>query len=329
MKKTFRVSAGLAEFKKNFFISIDDIVFGEAAGSVFYGPGEDEILSDLEKARYFLEGADLKSVGIFEEIEKLDINRVSKAAVSGLALNYISRIESVYPWQIMHLDEPSRIRTSFTVSLDDPDEMYAQIKTSPYPLIKVKLGGDGDEHLVEKLTNISGKLFRVDANGGWTPETAEKMVHYLDRLDMELVEQPTGLDYINEWKYIKGRSKINFIIDEGLHTIDDYRQYSDYIDGVNIKMAKTGGILPAIKIAEQARRDKLKVMLGCMVESSVALSQAVYMASLAKYYDFDGPLLLKDRIADGIDFNLEKISVDEDIIGGPRVKKEFLDVANY
>ena len=323
------MSAGLAEFKKNFFISIDDVVFGEAAGSVFYGPGEDEILSDLEKARYFLERADLNSVGIFEKIEKLNINRVSKAAVSGVALNYISRIKSVYPWQIMHLDEPSRIRTSFTISLDDPDEMYAQIKTSPYPLIKVKLGGDGDEHLVEKLTNISGKLFRVDANGGWTPETAEKMVHYLDRLDVELVEQPTGLDYINEWKYIKGRSKINFIIDEGLHTIDDYRQYSDYIDGVNIKMAKTGGILPAIKIAEQARRDKLKVMLGCMVESSVALSQAVYMASLAKYYDFDGPLLLKDRIADGIDFNLEKISVDEDIIGGPRVKKEFLDVANY
>ena len=323
------MSAGSAEFKKNFFISIDDVVFGEAAGSVFYGPGEDEILSDLEKARYFLERVDLNSVGIFEKIEKLNINRVSKAAVSGVALNYISRIKSVYPWQIMHLDEPSRIRTSFTISLDDPDEMYAQIKASPYPLIKVKLGGDGDEHLVEKLTNISGKLFRVDANGGWTPETAEKMVHYLDRLDVELVEQPTGLDYINEWKYIKGRSKINFIIDEGLHTIDDYRQYSDYIDGVNIKMAKTGGILPAIKIAEQARRDKLKVMLGCMVESSVALSQAVYMASLAKYYDFDGPLLLKDRIADGIDFNLEKISVDEDIIGGPRVKKEFLDVANY
>ena len=302
-------------------------MFGEAAGSVFYGPEEDEIFSDLEKARDVLESADWKTVGLLEEIDQLDINHVSKAAVSGLAVNYLSQINSINPWELIHIEAPPRIRTSFTISLDDPDEMYAQIKVSPYPLIKIKLGTDHDERLIEKLSNISGKLFRIDANGGWIPETAERMIHYLNRLDVELVEQPTGLDYIGEWKYIKGRSKINFILDEGLNTIDDYYLFCDKIDGVNIKMAKTGGILPAVRIAERARRDKLRVMLGCMVESSVALSQAVYMASLGEYYDFDGPLLLKDMIADGLYFNLEKISVDEDIIGGPKVKKEFLDVA--
>ena len=118
---------------------------------------------------------------------------------------------------------------------------------------------------------------------------------------------------------------MSLLIDEGLNTIDDYHRFCDHVDGVNIKMAKSGGAVPALRIALQARRDKLRVMLGCMVESSVALAQAVYMASVADYCDFDGPLLMENLIADGIDFNLDKISVDEDIIGGPRIKKEFLD----
>jgi len=327
LKRTFRVSGGSAEFRKNYFMSIDGMVFGEAAGSVFYGPGEEEISNDLETARSFLESMDFASPHVLKEIDDLEINPVSKAAATGLAINYLSRIKQVYPWNILNLDEPPRIRTSFTVSIDDPDEMYDQIDRSPYPIIKIKLGGDNDMELVDKLSGISGKLFRIDANGGWSPETAEEIIYYLDNLDVELIEQPTGLDNINDWKHIKGRSKIKLFIDEGLNTLEDYERYCDYIDGVNIKMAKSGGASGALRLAARARHDKRAVMLGCMVESSVALSQAVYMASAADYFDFDGPLLLKDMFADGIDFNLDKISVDEDIIGGPKIKKEFLDAA--
>ncbi|PKK83557.1 MAG: hypothetical protein CVT49_07955 [candidate division Zixibacteria bacterium HGW-Zixibacteria-1] len=259
------------------------------------------------------------------DLTGLEINPVSKAAVSGLIVNYLSKTKSIFPWKVIGLDAPPRMKTSFTVSLDDTDKMYDSIASSPYPIIKIKLGSPDDEKLILRLSEISGKVFRIDANGGWQPDMAERMVYLLNRLDVQLIEQPTDLKYIRDWKYIKDHSKASLILDEGLSTLDDYRNYSDYIDGVNIKMAKSGGITEAVRIARQVRRDKLKVMLGCMVESSVALSQAVYMASLADYLDFDGPLLLKSMIAGGIDFNLENVYVDEDIIGGPKIKKEFLD----
>ena len=325
LKSTFRVSAGSADFRKNYFITIDYEVFGEAAGSVFYGPNEEQIRADLETAGLFLKDSNIRTPAVLDELADLEINTVSRAAVSGLIVNYLSKVNSVFPWRLFGLDEPSRLITSYTISLDDPAKMYDRIVASPYPVIKIKLGSDNDEELIKALAMIMGKVFRIDANGGWDPEKAERMIYLLNNLDIQLIEQPTDIKSIHDWKYIKGHSKIPLILDEGLNTLDDYIRYGDHIDGVNIKMAKSGGITEGIKIARRARRDKLKVMLGCMVESSVALSQAVYMASLADYYDFDGPILLEEMIAGGIDFNLEKVSVDEDIIGGPKIKKEFLN----
>ncbi len=149
------------------------------------------------------------------------------------------------------------------------------------------------------------------------------MIFLLSKLDVQLIEQPTSLDYITEWKYLKGRSKIPVMIDEGLHNLQNYFQYADYVDGVNIKMSKSGGFLEAKKIALAARKDKRKVMLGCMVESSIGIAPALYLSSLADYFDLDGPLLLDEDIADGINFNLDKIMVTEDIIGGPKLKEKY------
>lgn len=258
------------------------------------------------------------------DINDLSINPVSKSALVGAALHKLSSEKGLFPWELLKLDEPGKIRTSYTISIDKSDQMYDEIAESPYPIIKVKMGFDDDELLVNELKKISGKRIRIDANGGWEPEKAESMIHCMDKLDVEIIEQPTKIEHIRDWKYIKGSSKVSFFIDEGLNTIEDYHRYSEYVDGVNIKMSKSGGIIEARNIAAQAKKDKIKVMLGCMVESSVGISQAVYLSSLADYFDLDGPLLLKEDIAIGIDFNLERITIGEDIIGGPRIKREYL-----
>jgi L-alanine-DL-glutamate epimerase-like enolase superfamily enzyme len=222
------------------------------------------------------------------------------------------------------VDAPGTIRTSYTVSIDDPEAMYDEIVSSKYPMIKIKMGFEDDEKLLGMLKDISGRVFRVDANGGWTPDKAERMVYQLDRLGVEFIEQPTGVEHISEWRYIKGRAGIGLFIDEGLRTIDDYNRYSDYVDGINIKLAKSGGVIEALRLARRARRDKRKVMFGCMLESSVAISQAVYLASLADYFDLDAPLLLEEDVAEGINYEMEEMTVDETIIGGPRIKRKFL-----
>ncbi len=281
-------------------------------------------MADLKIAVEYFESKKKLSANDFFELATLEINPVSKAAMTAAALHYISGQIKSYPWAVLELDEPVRIETSFTVSIDTPEKMAAEIRDCRYPIIKIKMGFDGDEILVELLNENPDRLYRIDANGGWDLEKAEKMIHLLSEINVELVEQPTVPEYAREWRYLKKGKKVPLFIDEGLGTAAEYNHYAEYVDGINIKMAKSGGIIEAVKIARMARRDKIKIMLGCMVESSVGIAPAVYLSSLADYFDLDGPLLMNQDIATGLNFNLEKIEITEDIIGGPKIKDEFL-----
>ncbi len=234
-------------------------------------------------------------------------------------LHYLSGKGNKFPWEILGLNEPKKIESSFTVSITDVDKMLDEIKSVPYSIIKIKLGFEGDEQLLKELENISGKLFRFDANGGWNLEKAEKMIYFLDRLEYDLLEQPTMIEHIKEWPHLKGRKKCRIFADEGLYTIDNYYEYCDFVDGINIKMPKSGGIIEAVKIARQAKKDKREVMLGCMIESSVGISQSVYLSSLADYFDLDSPMLIKQDIASGLIYDGHRLMVGEDIMGGPRL----------
>jgi len=291
---------------------------------VAYGPSEEEIMAGLLRGAEMAGRAERADFDLINEIAATDeICAPARAAITTALLHKLSGDSGQYPWEILGIDPPEEIRTSFTVSIDDPERMLAEIKACGYPIIKIKAGFDGDEQLIQKLRDIPGKLFRVDANGAWSMEKTEKMLYYLNRAPVELLEQPTAIGDIIHWKYLKRQSKINLILDEGLNDLEDYYRYADYLDGINIKPAKSGGVIEALRLARRAGRDHRRVMFGCMVESSVGISPAVYMSSLAQYFDLDGPLLLKDDIADEIDFMLDIITVDENIIGGPKIKSEI------
>lgn len=311
--------------KRNAFISIDNINFGEAAGSVYYGPDEKQVISDIKVGITHLLPIDNPSIADLFELNSLKINPISKSGLMAVLLHKISLDKDQFPWDIVELAEPADINTSITVCISDPDTMLEEIKISAYPIIKIKLGFDGDEKVVEGLENITGKVIRIDANGGWSPERAEEMIYYLSNCGVELVEQPTSIEFIREWKNIKGKSKALLFVDEGLNNLNDYYRYADFVDGVNIKLSKSGGIIAAKDICRQAQKNKLKVMLGCMVESSIGISQAVYLSSMADYFDLDGPILLKNNISSDIVYNREKIYVDSNIIGGPKIDEKYLE----
>ncbi len=303
---------------------MDEQYAGECSGSIIYGPKEDEILRDLQIAMKYLETLKSADAGTLEEVDSLNINPVTKAGVLTAVLHKISGDKEQFPWQVLGVDPPGKISTSYTVSIDNPDSTLESIKATPYPIIKLKMGSDYDDDIIRVMKQLSEKIFRVDANGGWEPDKAERMVHKLSRLNVEIIEQPTGVEYIGEWPHIKGSNNACLMVDEGLFTVTDYEKYCDYVDGVNIKMAKSGGVVEAIKIAQRAKKEGRKVMFGCMVESSVAVSQAVYLASLGNFFDLDGPLLVRHDTADGLIYKNETINVDENIIGGPKLKKEFI-----
>ncbi len=326
LKKKFAVSKGSAEVKTNVLTILNNRYAGEAAGSVYYGPSVEQMEADLAKGIEYLKTAEPVTVRTLEAINEYDIHPAARAALTGMVLNYLSGESQRYPWEILSLGTPVGIKSSFTVGIDDPAQMIASIKASNHPIIKIKLGTQEDVRIIEGLKDVIGKDIRVDANGGWKPEQAEEMIFRLSKQGVRIIEQPTDPEYIEEWKHLKGRGTgAELIIDEGLRTLEDYERFADHIDGVNIKMEKSGGILEAIRIARKARKDKKKVMLGCMVESSVGIAQSVYMSSLADYCDLDGPQLIEQGIASGITYQRERIEVDREIIGGPRLKRDVVE----
>ncbi len=326
LKKKFAVSKGEAIVKTNILTILNNRYNGEASGSVHYGPSVEEMVADLRKGIEVLNSREQITIATLEEIDRFDLHPAARSALLGAVLNYLSGESKRYPWEILELGTPVGIKSSMTIGIERPADMIESIRQSDYPIIKIKMGNEEDVMILDSLDQVAGKEIRVDANGAWSCAKAEEMIYYLSKQGVTIIEQPTDAEFVQEWPHLKGKAEeVELIMDEGMNTVEDYRRYREYIDGVNIKMEKCGGILHGVLLARAAQADKKKVMLGCMVESSVGIAQSVYMSSLADYFDLDGPLLLEDDIAHGILYDRESIRVDREIIGGPKLRREILD----
>lgn len=326
LKKKFAISGGEADAKTNVLALMNNRYSGEAAGSVAYGPPVEDMEIELRTGAELLAKATHFDINTLSIIDEFEIHPVARSALICMVLNYLSGESKKYPWELLSLGAPVGIKSSITVGIDEPEAMLESLAESDNPIVKVKLGCDRDAEIIDAMSAIQGKAIRVDANGAWSLEKAEEMIYYLARNGVTIVEQPTDIDHIEEWQRLKGKYKeVELVLDEGLNNYEDYLKHSEFIDGVNIKMEKCGGILQGIRIANKARADKRKVMLGCMVESSIGIAQSLYMSSLADYWDLDGPMLLEDDIASGIVYDKESIEVDHEIIGGPKLKRDIVE----
>lgn len=325
LKQPFVVSKGSAESKTNFLLLLNNRYSGEAAASVHYGASIEQMAGDLTTGCEYLKKLKKLTKRTLNDLGKLKICSEAKSALSAAVLNYLSGERNKYPWEVMELGTPLGIKSSITVSVGDTDDVIEQAKSSPYPIVKLKLGGENDLEIAKRLSEIEDKQIRVDANGAWSCEQAEEIIYYLAGSGVFVVEQPTDISNVSDWPHLKGKNEeVELIADEGVGSVADYRTIAEFVDGVNIKMEKCGGIVEAIKIARQAHNDKRKVMLGCMVESSVGIAQSVYVSSLADYFDLDAPLLLEDDLASGITYDRDEIRVDREIIGGPSLRRDIV-----
>ncbi|MFQ5453647.1 MAG: enolase C-terminal domain-like protein [Candidatus Zixiibacteriota bacterium] len=326
LKQKFAVSKGETDIKTNFLTIMNNRYNGEASGSIYYGPSFKEIEEDIKIGIEKIRTYEKIDIDTLKDISNLKIKPIARSALVGMILNYISGETKRFPWEILSLGTPVGIKSSITISIDNPSEMIKALEKCKYPIIKIKMGNEEDIMILDTIGNLKDKEIRVDANGAWSCAKAEEMIFHLFQKGVKVIEQPTDKEYVKEWLHLKGKTQdIQLIMDEGLNSIEDYKKYSKFFDGVNVKMEKCGGILEGIKIANQAQADEKKVMLGCMVESSVGIAQSIYMSSRADYYDLDGPLLLEDDIARGIIYDRESIKVDREIIGGPKLKRDVIE----
>jgi L-Ala-D/L-Glu epimerase len=197
--------------------------------------------------------------------------------------------------------------TSYTIAIDAIEVMQQKILEMPWPIYKIKLGTEQDIEIVEKLRSVTDAVFRVDANAAWTAEKTIAYSKILENLNVEFIEQPLKADDIEGMKKVKQHCVLPVIADESCQREADVNLCCELFDGINIKLMKCGGITPALRMIETARKRGASIMAGCMTESTIGISGLVQIAPLLDYLDADGALLLASDIADGVSFNFGQI----------------------
>jgi L-alanine-DL-glutamate epimerase-like enolase superfamily enzyme len=277
---------------------------GEAAPVYYRGESPQSASEFLATTAPPLVGDDPFALEAIEErLEDVEGEAAGKAALDAALHDWIGRRLDVPLWRLLGLS-PEAPPTSFTIGIDSLEGTRDRARRArDFRALKVKVGGAEDLERIEAVREESDAPLRVDANEGWTLESARELMPELIRLDVEFVEQPFPADDVDSFLALRElRPRLPVIVDEGCHDLTDVAPAAAYADGINVKLAKSGGVREAVRMIHAARALGLRVMLGCMVESQLGVAPAAAIASLADWVDLDGHLLLADEPFTGLRF---------------------------
>jgi L-alanine-DL-glutamate epimerase-like enolase superfamily enzyme len=202
-------------------------------------------------------------------------------------------------------------KTDYTIGIDSIEKMLAKMKELPWPIYKIKLGTKEDIAIVTALRKHTDAIFRIDANCGWTVSETIKNSIELKKLGVEFLEQPLKAADWEGHKEVFKQSHLPIIADESCIIEEDIAKCHHHFHGVNIKLMKCGGLTPARRMLDNAKKLGLKTMVGCMTESSVGISAIAHLLPELDYVDMDGTLLLSEDIATGITLSEGVINYSE------------------
>jgi L-Ala-D/L-Glu epimerase len=277
---------------------------GEASPVYYRGESIDSALEFLTTAAPPLVGDDPFALEDIEErLEDVDGEAAGKAALDAALHDWIGRRLGLPVWRLLGLS-PEAPATSFTISIDSIEGTRDRARRAAgFHSLKVKVGGAEDLDRLEAVRAESEAPLRVDANEGWTLESARELMPELIRLGVEFVEQPFPADDVESFLALAElEPRLPVIVDEGCQDLRDVAPAAAYADGINVKLAKSGGVREAVRMIHAARALDMHVMLGCMVESQLGVAPAAAIASLADWVDLDGHLLLADEPYTGLRF---------------------------
>jgi L-alanine-DL-glutamate epimerase-like enolase superfamily enzyme len=196
-------------------------------------------------------------------------------------------------YELMGIDPRQAPVTSFTIGMDTPEVMEAKVREAgEYEVLKIKMGSDEDRQILEAVRGVTDRPLRVDANEGWTLEGAQSRLEWLESMGVELVEQPLPAGQLEEMRELRRLSPLPLFADESVYRAADIPRLAGAFDGINIKLMKCGGLGEARRMIAVARAHGMQVMLGCMVESSLAITAAAHLSPLVDFADLDGNLLI-------------------------------------
>jgi L-alanine-DL-glutamate epimerase-like enolase superfamily enzyme len=289
---------------------------GEAAPNAYYGESARSAVAALEPAAALLASAGGDAVEAVEDELRaaLPDARSVTAALSIALYDLAARRLSVPVYRMWGLDPADAPLSSFTIPIGDASVLEERVlRAAEYPILKIKLGAGDERRILEIVRGAApNKTLRVDANAAWSRERALEMLPVLAEHDVELLEQPLAANDVAGLRELQSRTSIPIIADESCRVADDVERLAGAVRGINVKLAKCGGLTEARRLISAARDRGMSVMAGCMIESSVGISGIAQIAPLLDYADLDGAALLADDPFIGVSIPEGRITFPDD-----------------
>lgn len=317
LRHAFTISRDTTRIAPVLVVSIEHegfIGYGETSPYGFYGQTVASVRADLESIVPWLERQDPAEFRLVlsEALERLGGNTQALCALDLALHDWAGKRLGAPLYRMLGLGRRGLPPTTYTIGIDSIEKMIAKMKEfEGFPIYKVKLGTERDIEIVRALRAESDAVFRIDANCAWSPEETIENSKALAELGVEYIEQPMAPDRLDEMERVYRQSALPLIADENSIVPEDVPRLEGRFHGINIKLVKCGGIAPALKMIALARTYGMKIMIGCMIESSNCCTAAAHLGSLVDYLDLDGPLLIGNDPFEGMKIDRGEIELSD------------------
>lgn len=278
--------------------------YGEASMPPYLGESTDSVTNFLKQVDLEQFSSPFEMEKILDDVDKIaEKNAAAKASVDIALHDLVGKLLGAPWYRIWGLSLDTIPPTVYTIGIDDAETVRKKTVEAGnrFKMLKVKLGRDNDKEMIETVRSVSDLPIAADANQGWTDKNQVlDMMHWLHEKNVVLVEQPFAKDQLEDSAWLTERSPVPIFADESVQRLSDIMKLNGCFSGINIKLMKCTGMREAWKAINLVRACGMKLMLGCMTETSCAIAAAVHLSPMADFLDLDGNLLISNDLFDGI-----------------------------
>lgn len=304
LKHTFSISRESHDFQDTLIVGLQlngQIGYGEATSNPYYGITIESMMEEIEGVRQELQVFEFTTPEILHQLLAMKgLSEFSLCAVDLAAHDLYGKLLGKPLYEIWKTNIDHYPITNYTIGIAPIEKMVAKMKEVPWPIYKIKLGTNDDINIVKELRQHTDATFRIDANCAWTAEETILNAPQLKALGVEFLEQPLAANDWEGMEKVMHRSVLPIIADESCIVETDVEKCGLHFNGINIKLTKCGGLTPALRMIKKGKELGLKIMVGCMTESTVGTSAIAQLLPQLDYVDMDGPMLIKEDIAEGV-----------------------------
>ncbi len=305
LKHVFTISRQSYDVKPTMIVELKDgeySGYGEASENPYYHKTINNMVTDLQKYRVIIEGSSSEDPKSFwQKVSVYLKDNMFALCALDLAYNDLyAKKNGLKLYDLWGYSIDKNPLSNYTIGIDTIENMVNKMKETPWPIYKIKLGTKEDIKIIEELRKHSDAIFRIDANCAWSVDETIKNALELKKLGVEFLEQPLPAEDVEGSKVLYQKSVLPIIADESCQIEDDVLKCHHLFHGVNIKLVKCGGLTPARRMIQVAKKYNMRTMVGCMTESSIGISAISHLLPELDYVDMDGAMLLSNDIAIGV-----------------------------